>query len=99
MKLENLDSVNHLVAELADIRSLIETAEHAEASAFQVYIEAQGDTGLRMSEEGASTSHSRGLGVSRSFLSNVKQLAVAELNSRQQDILKALADLGVETGS
>lgn len=99
MKLGNLDRVNHLVAELADIRSLIETAEAAEVTAFQVYIEAPGDMGLRMSEEGASTTHSRGISASKNFLAKVKQLAVAELKSRQQTILTALTELGVDTTS
>ena len=99
MKLGSLERVNHLVAELSDVRSLIETAEHADVAAYQVYIEAQGDSGLRMSEEGASTSHSRGIGASKAFLGKVKQLAVTELKARQQAITAELKKLGVDTAS
>lgn len=97
MKLTDIERLNHLVAELDDIKSLIATAGRAESSAYQVYIDAPGDTGLRMSEEGASTSHSRGIGVSSAFLAKVKDLAVAELQSRQQAILAELTALGVDT--
>jgi hypothetical protein len=99
MKLTDIDRVNHLVAELADIKALIETAEHAESSAFQVFIEAPGDAGLRMSSEGASTTHARGIDASESFLGKVKQLAVAELQSRRKGILAELTALGVDAGA
>jgi hypothetical protein len=97
MKLTDIDRVNHLVAELADIKALIETAEHAEAASYQVFIEAPGDAGLRMSAEGASTTHSRGIDASAAFLTKVKHLAVSELQSRQKGILVDLAALGVDT--
>lgn len=99
MKLTDIDRVNHLVAELADINALIETAEHAENTAFQVFIEAPGDAGLRMSSEGASTTHARGIDVSESFLGKVKQLAIAELQSRRKGILAELTALGVDAGA
>jgi hypothetical protein len=99
MKLTDIERVNHLVAELADIKALIETAELAESSAFQVFIEAPGDAGLRMSSEGASTTHARGIDVSGAFLGKVKQLAIAELQSRQKGVLADLTALGVDAGS
>lgn len=97
MKLADIDRVNHLVSELEDVKALIATASRAETTAYQVVIEAPGDTGLRMSDEGASTSHSRGIGVSAGFLTEVKQLAVAELQARQKTILAELTALGVDT--
>src|SRR5271165_5528907 len=90
MKLSDIDRVNHLVSELEDVKALITMAERAEDNAYQVVIEAPGDSSLHMSEEGASTTHSRGISVSAGFLAQVKQLAVAELQSRQQGILTEL---------
>jgi len=97
MKLTDIDRVNHLVTELDDVKSLIAMAARAEGNAYQVVIEAPGDSSLHMSEEGASTTHSRGISASPGFLAQVKQLAVAELQSRQKGILAELAALGVET--
>ena len=97
MKLADIDRVNHLVTELDDVKALIAMAARAEGNAYQVVIEAPGDSSLHMSEEGASTSHSRGIGVSPEFLAQVKRIAVAELQSRQQGILAELAALGVDT--
>ena len=97
MKLTDIDRVNHLVAELDDVKALIAMAARTEASAYQVFIEAPGDASLRMSDEGPSTSHSRGIAASPGFLAQVKQLAISELQSRRQAILTELAALGVDT--
>jgi hypothetical protein len=97
MKLTNIDRVNHLVTELEDVKALIVLAERAEDNAYQVVIDAPGDASLHMSEEGASTTHARGIGVAPGFLAQVKQLAVAELQSQQKGILTELAKLGVDT--
>jgi hypothetical protein len=97
MKLTDIDRVNHLVGGLADIKSLIETAEKADSSGYQVVIEAPGDAGLRMSSEGASTTHSRGIEASAAFLTKVKHLAIAELQSRQKGVLADPSALGVDT--
>ncbi len=96
MKLGNLDRVNHLVADLEDVKSLIGLAEKVEPNAYQVFIEAPGDASLRMSEQGATTTHSRGLAVSAGFLADVKQLTINELRARQQAIRSELATLGVD---
>ncbi len=97
MKLTDIDRVNHLVAELEDVKALIVMAGRAEENAYQVVIDAPGDASLHMSEEGASTTHSRGIGVSPGFLAQVKQLAVAELQSHRNAILTELTALGVDT--
>jgi hypothetical protein len=97
MKLSNLDKVNHLVAGLEEIRSLIATAEAAEPSTFQLLIEAPGDASFKMSSEGSSTSHSRGTDVSAGFLAGLKKLAVAELREKRDAVLKELTALGVDT--
>ena len=96
MKLQDLDRVNHLVAELADIKSLIDMAERAEPMAFQLFIEAPGDASLRMSMEGASTTHSRGIDASAGFLNSVKRLAVEELLAHKDRVLVELTGLGVD---
>jgi hypothetical protein len=99
MKLADIDKVNHMVAALADITGLIGTAEAAEPMTFQLLIEAPGDASFKMSAEGASTSHSRGTGVSAAFLAKLKELAVAELQARREVVLNDLAALGVDTAS
>jgi len=99
MQLRDLERVNHLVGELDDLKTLIGLAERAEPAGYQVFIEAPGDASLKMSAEGATTSHSRGLAVSAGFLADVKRFAIAELRTRQQAILNELRTLGVETGT
>lgn len=99
MKLTDIDKVNHLIADLGEINSLIGTADAAEPATFQLLIEAPGDASFKMSAEGASTSHSRGTGVSAGFLASLKQLAVAELRARREVVLKGLKALGVDTSA
>ena len=99
MKLTDIDRVNHLVTELTDIEALIVIADHADAAAYQVFIETPGDGGIRLSAEGASTSHSRGIDVSPDFLTSLKTLALTELQAKRQRVLADLAALGVETGA
>jgi hypothetical protein len=97
MKLADIEKVNHLIADLADINSLIATAETAEPPSFELLIDAPGDASFKMSAEGASTSHSRGTGVSDAFLASLKKLAIGELHARRDVVLKDLAALGVDT--
>lgn len=97
MKLADIDKVNHLVTELADVKELIGMAERAESGAYQVFIEAPGDSSLRMSQEGSSKAHSQGIGVSSGFLDQVKRLAINELQARRQSIMAELTELGVDT--
>ena len=96
MKLQDLERVNHLVSEPADIKSLIDMAQRAEPMAFQLFIEAPGDASLRMSMEGASTTHSRGINVSTGFLESLTRLAVEELQGHKQQVLSELIALGVD---
>jgi hypothetical protein len=99
MKLTDIDRVNHLVANLAEINGLIGTAEAAESAMFQLMIEAPGDASFKMSAEGASTAHSRGTDVSIGFLGSLKKLAVAELHAKRDGVLKELSALGVDTAA
>jgi hypothetical protein len=97
MKLADLDKVNHLVRELAEIRSLIRVAEKADLAMFQLFIESTGDSSIKMSKEGASTAHSGGIAVSDAFLKRLRQLALEELHARRDAILAELNALGVDT--
>lgn len=97
MKLTDIDRVNHLVSELGDIKALIAMAERAEPTAYQLFIEAPGDGGMKLSSEGASTSHSRGIDVAAGFLESLKRLALDELHAKRQRVLADLTALGVET--
>ncbi len=98
MKLGDIDRVNHLVGELGEVKGLIALAARSEPAVYQLFIEAPGDASLRMSQQGAATTHSRGVAVSDGFLASLKQLAVVELQARQEHILAELAALGVDTG-
>ena len=97
MKLQDLDRVNHVVSELADMKNLIAMAEKAEPQAFQLFIEAPGDASLRISREGASTTHSRGLSATDAFLARLKELSVHELKARHKSLIAELTSLGVDT--
>jgi hypothetical protein len=97
MKLADIDRVNHLIAELSEITRLISVAERADIAAYQVFVEAPGDSSLKMSAEGPSTSHAQGVGVSQEFLGRLKELAVEELRAKRSRILADLQGLGVET--
>lgn len=98
MKLEDLAQVNHLVNELKEVRTLIGMAERAEPAAYQVFIEAPGDSSLKMSAEGATTSHANGVAATPGFLAEVKRIAVQELRAHETSLLKQLRALGVDTG-
>jgi hypothetical protein len=96
MKLADIDKVNHLVTDLKEMRSLIHVAEQAEPAMFQLFIESGGDSSLRMSSEGASTSHAGGVAVSVAFLGRLKELALEELRAKRDAIVKELEALGVD---
>jgi hypothetical protein len=97
MKLADIDRVNHLVNELKEMRALIRAAEEAEPSRFELFIESGGESSLRMSAEGASTSHAGGVAVSPAFLDRLRELALAELRGKREGLLTELKALGVDT--
>jgi|ERR1051326_2660128 hypothetical protein len=96
MKLADIDRVNHLVSQLTEMRALIHVAEQAEPASYQLFIESGGDSSLRMSSEGTSTSHAGGVAVGSTFLNKMKELAVDELRSKRDAILMELTALGVD---
>lgn len=97
MKLADIDKVNHLNAELQELRVRVAMAANAEPALYQLFIEAPGDASLRMSKEGASSPHSGGVTVSEAFLVQMKNLAVKELRAQVDTVMAALKALGVDT--
>jgi hypothetical protein len=96
MSLADIDGVNHLVAALNEMRSLVHVAEQAEPAMFQLFIESGGDGSPRVSSEGSSTSHAGGVAVSPAFLAGLKELALGEPRARQDAILTEPRGLGVD---
>lgn len=96
MKLEDIDKVNHLVAELNAVKELIVHAGRAEPVDCELFIKLPGDASINMSNEGASSTHYMGFSASPEFLARLKQLAIEEFNAKRRGIVAQLADLGVE---
>jgi hypothetical protein len=96
MKIQDIDRVNHLVAELSGIKELIAHAEHAEPADFEMFIKLPGDASIRLSSEGAASSHYSGFSASPEFLARLQRLAIDELDTKRRGIIAELATLGVE---
>ena len=96
MKIEDIDKVNHLIGELSGMKQLIAHAEHADPVDYELFIKLPGDASIRMSGEGAASTHYQGYAVSPEFLEKLRRLAVEELNARRHSIIAELAALGVE---
>src|SRR5579863_7944391 len=96
MKIQDIERVNHLIAELSGMKELIAHAEHAEPGDFELFIKLPGDASIRMSSEGAASTHYRGYPASPEFLVRLQRLAVDELDVRRRGIIAELATLGVE---
>lgn len=96
MKIKDVEHINHLLADLANIKELITHAEHAEPADFELFVELPGDSSIKMSAEGSSSTHYEGFSASRSFLDRLKALALEELRDRQRAIEQELIGLGVD---
>ncbi len=96
MKIEDIDKVNHLIGELNGMKQLIAHAEGADPVDYELFIKLPGDASIRMSGEGAASTHYQGYGVSPEFLEKLQRLAVEELDARRRSIIAELAALGVE---
>ena len=96
MKLEDIDKVNHLVAELNAVKELIAHAERAEPVDCELFIKLPGDASINMSSEGASSTHYLGFSASPEFLARLRKLAIDEFDAKRRGILAELAVLGVE---
>jgi hypothetical protein len=96
MKIQDIERVNHLIAELKSMKELIAHGERAEPADFEVFIKLPGDASIRMSSEGAASSHYSGFSASAEFLSRLQRLSIEELDARRRGIVAELAKLGVE---
>jgi hypothetical protein len=96
VKLEDIDKVNHLVAELGAVKNLIAHAERAEPADCELFIKLPGDASINMSNEGASSTHYMGFSASPEFLARLKTLAVEEFGAKRRGIIAELGALGVE---
>ncbi len=96
MKIEDIDKVNHLISELNGMKQLIAHAENADPVDYELFIKLPGDASIRMSSEGAASTHYQGYAVSPEFLTKLRRLAVEELDARRHGIIAELAALGVE---
>ena len=79
MKIQDIDRVNHLIAELSGIKELITHAERAEPGDFEMFIKLPGDASIRLSSEGAASAHYSGFSASPEFLGRLQHLAMNEL--------------------
>jgi hypothetical protein len=96
MKIQDIDRVNHLIAELNGMKELIAHAERAELADFEVFIKLSGDASIRMSSEGAASTHYSGFSASPEFLGRLQRLSIEELDARRRSIVAELVSLGVE---
>lgn len=96
MKIQNIDRVNHLITELNGMKELISHAQRSEPTDFEVFIKLPGDASIRMSSEGAASTHYAGFSASADFLARLQHLAIEELDRRRRGIIAELAQLGVE---
>jgi hypothetical protein len=96
MKIKDVERVNHLIAELEEVRRMTSAAGAAETGDFQLFLEGPGDMSLKMSAEGASSTHFQGFAASAGFLEGLRKLALEELRAREAAIKAELASFGVE---
>jgi hypothetical protein len=96
MKIQDIDKVNHLIGELNGMKQLIAHAEQADPAEYELFIKLPGDASIRMSSEGAASTHYEGHAVSSEFLTKLRRLAVEELDTRRRGIIAELAALGVD---
>jgi hypothetical protein len=96
MKIQDIDKVNHLIAELNSMKELIGHADRADPADCELFIKLPGDASIRMSSEGAASTHYEGFSASPDFLGKLQRLAVDELDARRRGIIAELAALGVE---
>jgi hypothetical protein len=96
MKIQDIERVNHLVAELNGLKELMGHAEHAEPSDYELFIKLPGDASIRLSNEGSASTHYAGFSASPEFLVRLQQLAIEELDTKRRGIIAELAALGVE---
>ena len=68
MKIQDIDKVNHLIGELNGMKELIAHAERADPADCELFIKLPGDSSIRLSSEGAASTHYQGFSASAEFL-------------------------------
>jgi len=96
MKMRDIEKVNHLIGELNSMNTLIAHTGNADPADCELFIKLPGDSSIRMSSEGAASTHYQGFSTSPDFLRRLQRLAVEELNTRRQAIIAELAAFGVD---
>src|SRR5215469_12930842 len=96
MKIQDIGTVNHLIGELNDMKELVAHVNQADPADCELYIKLPGDSSIRISSEGAASTHYQGFSASSEFLRRLQRLAVEELDARRAGIIAELAALGVE---
>ena len=66
MKIQDIDKVNHLIGELNGMKELIAHAERADPADCELFIKLPGDSSIRLSSEGAASTHYQGFSASAS---------------------------------
>jgi len=94
MKIEDIDKVNHLIGELNSMKALIAHAENP--TECELFIKLPGDSSIRLSSEGAASTHYQGFSASPDFLRRLHRSVVEELEARRRRIIDELATLGVD---
>jgi hypothetical protein len=97
MKIRDVERINELLKALGVVQELIARTERAEADDFELMIERGGDGSIKLSLEGADSTHYQGYAVSEGFLAKLKALALEELAARRRAIEADLKAMGVET--
>jgi hypothetical protein len=97
MKIKDVERINGLLKSREEVSELIARVARAEPADCQLMIERGGDGSIKLSEEGADSTHFQGYPVSVAFLGRLKALALEELGARRAGIEGDLAAMGVET--
>lgn len=97
MKIKDVERINALLKAREEVMALVARVERAEPADFQLMIERGGDGSIKLSEEGADSTHYQGYAVGGGFLARLKALALEELGAKRAGIEADLAGMGVET--
>ncbi len=97
MKIQDIDRVNHLIAELTSMKELIAHAQRADPADCELFIKLPGDTSMRLSSEGSASTHYQGFSASPEFLASAA--AALRWRSSMRGVAassRELASLGVD---
>ena len=96
MKIKDVERINELLKALGAVQDVIARTGRAETDDFELMVERGGDGSIKLSLEGADSTHYQGYAVSEGFLAKLKALALEELAARRAAIAQDLAAMGVE---